>query len=101
MAMPVRFHLDEHVEPAVGTGLRRRNIDVTTTADAGLLGASDEEHLAFALGAGRVTFTQDQDFLRLAASGMAHAGVVYNQQGTRTVGQIIEGLELIYLCLTA
>jgi hypothetical protein len=32
---------------------------------------------------------------------VAHAGVVYNQQGTRTVGQIIEGLELIYLCLTA
>jgi hypothetical protein len=74
---------------------------VTTTIEAGLLGATDEAHLEFALREGRVTFTQDQDFLRLAASGAAHAGVVYNQQGTRSVGQIIEHLELIYVCLTA
>ncbi len=36
-----------------------------------MLGASDEEHLAFALAEGRVIFTQDADFLRLAAEGMS------------------------------
>jgi predicted nuclease of predicted toxin-antitoxin system len=30
---------------------------------AGLLQASDEEHLSFAVKAGRVIFTQDEDFL--------------------------------------
>ena len=35
--MAIRFHLDEHVDGAVAVGLRRRNIDVTTTAQAGLL----------------------------------------------------------------
>jgi hypothetical protein len=35
MPTPLRFHLDEHVSPAVAEGLRRRGIDVTTTLDAG------------------------------------------------------------------
>jgi predicted nuclease of predicted toxin-antitoxin system len=99
--MPIRFHLDEHVDPAIATGLARRGIDATTTVQAGLLGASDEEHLTFALGEGRVVFTQDDDFLRLAASGRRHAGVVYCKQGGRAIGPIIEFLELIHLCMTA
>lgn len=28
----IKFHLDENVENAIAEGLRRRNIDVTTTA---------------------------------------------------------------------
>ena len=48
MPRTIRFHLDEHVDPAVANGLRRRHIDLTTTADAGLLGARDESHLAIA-----------------------------------------------------
>jgi hypothetical protein len=48
--MAIRFHLDEHVASAIAEGLRRRGIDVTTTADAGLLDAPDEDHLAFARG---------------------------------------------------
>lgn len=42
-----------------------------------MLGASDEEHLAFALAEGRVIFTLDADFLRLAAAGHEHAGIAY------------------------
>jgi hypothetical protein len=63
-------------------------------------GRTDEAQLAFALQAGRVTFTQDRDFLRMAASGIPHAGVVYAPQGA-PVGAIIGGLLLIYSVLSA
>lgn len=39
--MAIRLHLDEHVDHEIATGLRTRGIDVTTTTDAGLLGADD------------------------------------------------------------
>ncbi|MEG3849128.1 DUF5615 family PIN-like protein [Microcoleus sp. herbarium19] len=65
MTEKVRFHLDESVESAIADGLRRRSIDVTTTPEVGLLGASDEEQVAFALVQGRVIFTYDADFLRI------------------------------------
>ena len=38
----IKFYLDEHVNPAVADGLRRRGVDVLTTQEAGMLGASDE-----------------------------------------------------------
>jgi predicted nuclease of predicted toxin-antitoxin system len=98
--MPIRFHLDEHVDPAVAVGLRRRGIDVSTTVEAGLLGAPDNRQLAWAIADARVIFTQDQDFLRLSDAGAAHAGIVFNKQGTRTIGQIIEFLELLFLCVS-
>jgi hypothetical protein len=46
--MSDRYHLDEHIDPAVAAGLRGRGIDVTTSNDAGLLSADDVEHLRFA-----------------------------------------------------
>ena len=48
MSEAIRFHLDENVDGAIAEGLRRRSIDVTTTPDVGLIGASDEEQVAFA-----------------------------------------------------
>jgi hypothetical protein len=39
-------------------------------------GAPDEEHLKRAHNERRVIFTQDDDFLRLHAAGMDHAGIV-------------------------
>jgi len=89
----LRFHLDEHVDPAIALGLRRRGIDVTTTTDAGLLGASDDEHLDFALNDSRVVFTNDADFLRIAARGRGHAGVAFCARGgSRTIGYIVLAL---------
>jgi hypothetical protein len=32
----IRFHLDEQVKSLIARGLRRRDIDVTTTVEAGL-----------------------------------------------------------------
>lgn len=95
MPRTIQFHLDEHVNSAVADGLRRRGIGVTTTADAGLLGADDADHIAFAVAEGRVIFTNDADFLRLHDQGAAHPGVVYCLQQDRSVGEIIRVLELI------
>jgi predicted nuclease of predicted toxin-antitoxin system len=96
MPRTIRFHLDEHVPQAVADGLRRLGIAVTTTADAGLSGAKDSDQIAYALGQGRVIFTEDDDFLVLAAAGTIHAGIVYCHQNTRSIGQIIHALELLW-----
>jgi hypothetical protein len=96
----IRYYTDEHVSRAVIRGLRQRGIDVLSVPEANLLGASDEEHLAFARADGRVFFTHDDDFLRLAAAGVAHAGIVYAPRQTAT-GETIRGLMLIYQVLEA
>jgi hypothetical protein len=96
MPRTIRFHLDEHCPRAVADGLRRRGINVTTTPDAGLLHATDEEHVAFALPEGRVVFTNDDDFLALLARGIAHAGIVYCHPQARSIGEVIRALELLW-----
>ena len=95
----IRFHLDQHVDSAIARGLRLRGVDVTTTADAGLQDASDEAHLNYALNATRVVFTRDDDFIRLHAAGVPHAGIVYSMQGTRSIGDVVRFLELMSQCL--
>lgn len=70
----IRYYTDEHVAKAVIRGLRQRGVNVLTTPEAKKLNATDEEHLTFAFSEKRVIFTQDNDFLRLASSGKAHAG---------------------------
>jgi uncharacterized protein with PIN domain len=91
----MRFHLDEHLAHAIAAGVRRRGIDVTT-ADADLLSAPDEDHLAFAKRERRVIVTQDTDFLRHAASDPMHFGIVFHPQGKRSLGAIIRHLALMH-----
>lgn len=76
MAERVRFHLDEHVDPAAAA-LHRARIDVTTTIQAELRTQDDEAHLRFARDEGRVIVTRDQDFLRLARGALDHPGIVF------------------------
>ena len=96
MPRTIRFHLDENMHPAIAQGLRRRGIDVTTTAETGLLGADDGEQLAHANTQGRVIVTSDADFIVLHDGGAQHCGIVHCQQQDRSVGQIIGSLELIW-----
>ena len=96
MPRTIRFHLNEHCDPDIAAGLRRHSIDVTTTPEVGLLGATDAQQIAFALTVGRVNFTQDSDYLRLNASSTPHAGIAYCHQQTRSIGEIIRGLILVW-----
>ena len=95
----ISFYLDEHVARAVAFGLRRRGIDVLTVQEAGLAGESDRSHLTLATAQRRVIFTQDDDFLRLHAQGISHAGIVYGHR-RMPIGDVIRGLVLISNILT-
>ena len=97
----MRFHLDEHIHSAVASGLRLRGIDVTTTVEAGLCGANDEDHISHGNTEGRVIVTNDADFLRIHAEGVPHAGIAYWPQGTRSIGQIVDALALLDGCLSS
>ncbi len=99
--MLIRYHLDEHVDSAVAAGLRQRGIDVTTTVEAGLMGATDEDQLAFAAANGRVCVTRDPDFLVLHNRGITHAGIAYWHPKRRSVGQIVLDLTLLWRLATA
>ncbi len=92
----IRFHLDENVSNAIAEGLRRRGIDVTTTPEQELIAVSDEEQVAFALRENRVIFTQDTDFLRLNQAGITHSGIVYCHKNSRSIGEMVRGLILIW-----
>jgi hypothetical protein len=99
MPRTIRFHLDEDVDPVIAQGLRRHGIDVTTSQEAGLLGALDLIQLAHAQSEGRVLFTHDDDHLKLNAQGVEHAGIAYCHRLKRSIGEIVDSLVLIWeLC---
>jgi predicted nuclease of predicted toxin-antitoxin system len=95
MADRILFHLDEHVDPAIATALRRAGIDVTTTNEASLRTKDDEAHLAFALAECSVIVTRDQDFLRVASQMRDHRGIVF-YTAKQSMREVIQGLILIY-----
>lgn len=96
MPRTIRFHLDEACDPRIAVGLRQRGVEVSTTAEAGLLGAPDEAHLAYAWSQARVILTHDTDFLRLHAAGARHAGIVYCRQQGRSLGELVRLLVLVW-----
>jgi hypothetical protein len=100
MSNRIRFHLDENVNNSVAKGLRRRGISITTTSEENLIGAADEKQLAFASSQNRVLFTHDDDFLRMHQANVAHTGIVYCHKDTRSIGEIIEALSLVWEWLT-
>ena len=99
MTEMLRFHLDEHVHPALARGLRQRGIDVSTTIEAGLRGATDQAHLTYAWRERRVIVTHDDDFLRWHSRGIPHAGIAYCHPEKRTIGQLVERLAAMHASL--
>ena len=85
--MPLELYADECVDARIVSGLRRRNRDVVTVADEGLVGATDELQLARAAELGRVVITCDQEFLRLAheraEAALSFPGAIFILPATR------------------
>lgn len=96
MSNKIKFHLDESVSNAIALGLRRRGIDVTTTPETGLIGASDQQQIAFALSNNRIIITHDDDFVILHHQGVNHAGITYCDQNHRSIGEILSTLIIIW-----
>ena len=71
-------------------------MDVTTTLKAGLLHASDETQLAYAISQSRVIVTQDTDFLRIAAAGQETPGIVFYPDQSRSLGYVIRDILLVW-----
>ena len=76
----LRYYLNEHMPVVIARELMRRGIDTVTVKGLELRGDSDENHLALATQLGRCICTMDDDYVKLAKSGINHAGIVI---GTR------------------
>jgi predicted nuclease of predicted toxin-antitoxin system len=81
---------------AVAKALRRRDIDVLTSTESGLRGSPDATYLDWTLANGRVLVTRDADFLRLHQQQKPHAGIVYCEPPSRSIGEVVALLVLIY-----
>lgn len=92
----IQFQLDEHLDNAIAHELQRLGVAISTPMQAGLRTAPDVDYLTRCLEEHRVIVTNDRGFLRVNAEGHPHAGIVFWRHGTRTIGQIVEGLQLIY-----
>lgn len=86
MADPIRLYLDDDAQrTSLVRALRARRIDVLTANEAGKVGISDAEQLAFAVSLERTIFTFNRgDFVRLHAEylrrGQTHAGIIVSDQ---------------------
>jgi len=101
LAERIRFHFDEHIDPAIARGLRRHGIDVTTTVEARLLRRDDQVHWDYANTSQRVIFTHDPDFLRMAERDSDHPGIVFCHRTAYSIGETIRRLILVYEVLSA
>jgi predicted nuclease of predicted toxin-antitoxin system len=100
--MPLTLYMDVHVPMSVTESLRRRGLDILTSQDDGTATQDDEDLLARATQLGRVLFSQDQDFLRIAAErqreGRPFAGVLFAAQQGVSLGRLADDLELLLTC---
>ena len=92
----MRFYFDESVELAVSQQLERAGIDVVSAHSLDLLGETDDNHLERATALERVLCTYDQDFLRLAAEGAYHYGIIFARQQTASIGGWVREIKLIH-----
>lgn len=95
MAAAITLYLDENLSPRIAEQLQLRGIDAVSARDLDLLGSTDEHHLERATQEERVLVTTDVDFLRMAAAGVEHSGIVFGQQEEHTIGSWVRALELL------
>ena len=97
----LRFHLDENVDPDIAAALRKRGVDVTTTQEAGLRSAKDEPQWEYVLRERRVFVTHDAGFINRANQTPTHPGIAYCAMNSRSVGQVVEMLILMFEVYTS
>ncbi|MCA9010911.1 MAG: DUF5615 family PIN-like protein [Planctomycetaceae bacterium] len=97
--MTLALYMDHNVVRAVTEGCRLNGLNVLTAFDDGFHLESDRSILDRAGVLGRVVFTQDSDFLILAANhharGTPFAGVIFARHGAISIRKVIEDLTLI------
>lgn len=92
MSRPV--YCDESIWAGIADGLRQRGREAHTAREEDLLGAPDEEQLAFAVENDWILFTFDDDFLTLVnREGHDHRGIVYTDQAGKRVGDIVKSID--------
>ncbi len=102
--MTVSLYMDHNVVRAVVEGCRSEGLDVLTAYEDGWHERSDVEILERAGLLSRLVFTQDTDFIVLAAErqalGTPFPGVVFGKHGSMSVRKVIDDLVLICHSLT-
>ena len=85
----------------MSTQLAAGGLDTVSAHSLNALGNDDPSHLAQATRMGRVLCTYDQDFLRLAASGVEHAGLIFAQQQKASIGGWVKEIRAIHALMQA
>ena len=88
----IRFYLDENLSPEIANQLRLSGIDIIR----GPLGDDDPVHLERATDMGRVLCTEDDDFLKLAARGIRHAGIIKGIHDDHSIGDWVNYLRFVH-----
>ena len=90
------YYFDESVELAVSAQLAAGGLDAVSAHSLELLGDDDRSHLQRASDMGRVLCTYDVDFLRLAAAGIEHRGIIYAQQRKASIGGWVKEIRALH-----
>lgn len=101
MEAAISLYLDENLSPRIARQLKLRGIDAVSVRDLGTLGDPDTTHLERASQLQRVLVTSDVDFLRFAAEGLEHAGIIFGVQGDHSIGDWVKMLELVCFVYSA
>ncbi len=96
--MKITLYLDEDSQDSdLVRALRLRDVDVLTSAEAGMNGRSDGEQLEFASSCGRAVYSfNSRDFFQLhtefLSQGKTHAGLILAPQQELSIGEQLRRL---------
>ena len=91
----ISLYFDEDsMDQDLVSGLRARNMDLTTASEENMIRRNDNDHLALATQQSRVLFTFNRgDFYKLhceyLAQGKHHAGMIVANQQQYPVGEVM------------
>jgi predicted nuclease of predicted toxin-antitoxin system len=98
---PVKFLIDECANPVIAEQLRERGIEAVACRDVCRRTFTDESHIRYAIQEARVIFSHDPDYLAWHRDGKPHGGIIWCHETSHTIGEILEFLELVTVCITA